>query len=205
MLYISVCFILETKGLFTLALARLPRWDFCSYVAFQPAFWDETFKKLVTQPKFNGEKFSIFFVQAALNLIWLYVKCQMKLFRASFSKKGSKVSIVCRRSITKRHCIIFLPVTGLKCSYGKISTPLTGWKNRDLSNRVSVPLSHMNTSKLLQTIYRSVEARSRKPGSKKWKFRVLFWLTCYLEAREAYEGIYHDVLNSRISCDVTKF
>ena len=41
----------------------------------------------------------------------------------------------------------FIPVTGLKCSHGKIFQPAyrdTGWKNRDLVNRASPP-SHMNT------------------------------------------------------------
>ena len=44
----------------------------------------------------------------------------------------------------------FIPVTGLKCSYGKNFQPAyrdSGWKNRDLRNWAS-PLSHMNTSKL---------------------------------------------------------
>ena len=37
----------------------------------------------------------------------------------------------------------FIPVTGLKCSYGEISSPLTedlGWKNPDLGNRANRPL-----------------------------------------------------------------
>ena len=45
----------------------------------------------------------------------------------------------------------FIPVTGLRCSYGKISQPVNrdpGWKNRDLGNRASPP-SQMNTSKIL--------------------------------------------------------
>ena len=40
----------------------------------------------------------------------------------------------------------FIPVTGLKCSYGKIFQPAlrdTGWKTRDLVNRASPP-SQMN-------------------------------------------------------------
>ena len=40
----------------------------------------------------------------------------------------------------------FIPVTGLKCSYGKIFQPAfrdIGWKTRDLVNRASPP-SQMN-------------------------------------------------------------
>ena len=37
-------------------------------------------------------------------------------------EKRSKNSVM---SVLSRKCIVFLPVTGLKCSYGKISIPLT--------------------------------------------------------------------------------
>ena len=50
-----------------------------------------------------------------------------------------------------RCCEEFIPVTGMKCSYGKIFQPAyrdPGWKNRDLGNRARPP-SHMNTSKIL--------------------------------------------------------
>ena len=46
---------------------------------------------------------------------------------------------------------IFVMVTGLECSYGKIFIPITeiSVKNRDLGNRASLA-SHMNTSIFLQ-------------------------------------------------------
>ena len=49
----------------------------------------------------------------------------------------------------------FIPVTGLKCSYGKILQSAyrdPGWKNRYIEDRAS-PRSHMNRSKILQRIY----------------------------------------------------
>ena len=57
------------------------------------------------------------------------------------------------------------PVTGMKCSYGKISIPVIEISvvetdyDRDLGNRGGPP-SHMNTSNFLQRKYSS-EARSR--------------------------------------------
>ena len=53
-----------------------------------------------------------------------------------------------------RCCEEFIPVTGMKCSYGKIFQPAyrdPGWKNRDLGNRARPP-SHMNTLKILYRI-----------------------------------------------------
>ena len=50
-----------------------------------------------------------------------------------------------------RCCEEFIPVTGMKCSYGKIFQPAyrdPDWKNRDIGNRARPP-SHMNTSKIL--------------------------------------------------------
>ena len=58
----------------------------------------------------------------------------------------------------------FIPVTGLKCSYGEISSPLTedlGWKNPDLGNRANPPSHIKISSKILQ----SNSGKARKPGS----------------------------------------
>ena len=60
-------------------------------------------------------------------------------------------------SVLSRKCVIvfeffFIPVTGMKCSYGKIFIPGyqdLGCRNRDLGNRAGPP-SHMNTSNILQ-------------------------------------------------------
>ena len=55
----------------------------------------------------------------------------------------------------------FIPVTGMKCPYGKISSTLT--KTRDLGNRASPP-SHMNTSKIFQRISREGEISETGPA-----------------------------------------
>ena len=67
----------------------------------------------------------------------------------------------------------FIPVTGLKCSYGEISSPLTedlGWKNPDLGNRATPP-SHI---KISSKILHSNSGKARKPGSCE---EALIWLT----------------------------
>ena len=58
----------------------------------------------------------------------------------------------------------FVPVTGLKCSYGKIFIPVTEVsveKNRNFGNRAS-PASHMNNRYFYKE--KSGQARSRKPS-----------------------------------------
>ena len=45
-----------------------------------------------------------------------------------------------------RCCEEFLPVTGMKCSYGKIFQPAyrdPGWKNRDLGNQAALSYEHI--------------------------------------------------------------
>ena len=81
----------------------------------------------------------------------------------------------------------FIPVTRLKCSYGKIFQPAyqdPGCKNRDPGNRASPP-SHMNTSKILHRI-QSGNARSWKPGQPGQGSScdealtiTINWMTCY--------------------------
>ena len=64
----------------------------------------------------------------------------------------------------KMHRVILRPVNGIKCSCGKISSPLTEVrvkKKRDLGNQAS-PSSHIKVLKLLQRV--RGEARSWKPG-----------------------------------------
>ena len=80
-------------------------------------------------------------------------ECQEPLLWTSFAELRPYISPNPTSSTIKRMrcCEEFIPVTGMKCSYGKIFQPAyrdPDWKNRDLGNRARPP-SHMNTSKIL--------------------------------------------------------
>ena len=67
----------------------------------------------------------------------------------------------------------FISVTCLKCSYGKISSPLTEisvGKNQGLGNRASL-LSHMNASNVLQSLRGNGEISETGP----FRSTVLMW------------------------------
>ena len=122
----------------------------CSYGKFQPG--RSTGMNSRNTTKMVEHKLVLF---ATVIALWALVTLLIKLFRIllkwKYIQDQNYAIYVVRAKLFCLKC--FLPTTGLKCSYGKISSRLPrsrrGRKSRDLGNRAS-PASHMNTSIFLQ-------------------------------------------------------
>ena len=117
-----------------------------SYEKFQPGFRDEKWPKTSCGAKFEKQSKHGETQNYNFHAYYSFGNCYSCIIAVEWDAYDVENTTGNARRC-RIHSKNFIPVTGLKCSYGKIFSPLTVIP-------IGSPPSHMNTSKILQRIQR---------------------------------------------------